>query len=338
MRAISAGIVALAVGFAIGSEVLRGVEPANAGLPARASVMSDFFRPQRADLRTDRQSDNPRIHMVSLEPGGSFIVGDDDNPPESTGSTGPRLSFEERFHPGRRLPLDPSLDSFDQRFSSALPDPRNFARPAKPEPRASGNRLPPPDARRRATARSSQSGPKLASLTSTPVSLPGKSPGIMEASLEQGSPTEDNSRTAIYDIVAHTVYLPNGQRLEAHSGLGRHMDNPRSITVKDRGPTPPNVYDLTLREKPFHGVRAIRLTPVEGSTMYGRDGMLAHSYMLGPSGQSNGCVSFSDYPAFLNAFLRGEINRLVVVERLTAPPKSNAGWFTATLKHLFKGS
>src|SRR5262245_24440279 len=31
-------------------------------------------------------------------------------------------------------------------------------------------------------------------------------------------------------------------------------------------------------------------------------------------------VSFSDYPEFLNAFLRGEVTRLVVVERLESPP------------------
>ena len=50
--------------------------------------------------------------------------------------------------------------------------------------------------------------------------------------------------------------------------------------------------------------------------MYGREGILAHPFMLGPNGQSNGCVSFKDYPAFLNAYLRGDITRLVVVQRL----------------------
>jgi hypothetical protein len=30
-------------------------------------------------------------------------------------------------------------------------------------------------------------------------------------------------------------------------------------------------------------------------------------------------VSLSDYPEFLNAFLRGEVTRLVVVERLESP-------------------
>ena len=39
--------------------------------------------------------------------------------------------------------------------------------------------------------------------------------------------------------------------------------------------------------------------------------------MLGPHGDSNGCVSIKDYDAFLQAYLNGEIKRLVVVARLT---------------------
>ena len=31
---------------------------------------------------------------------------------------------------------------------------------------------------------------------------------------------DPDSRTAIYDITARTVYMPDGRRLEAHSGLG----------------------------------------------------------------------------------------------------------------------
>jgi hypothetical protein len=134
------------------------------------------------------------------------------------------------------------------------------------------------------------------------------------------SPPEPDSRTAVYDISARTVYLPNGKNLEAHSGLGDKLDDPQYVHVKLRGPTPPNVYDLTLREKLFHGVRAIRLNPVEDDKMFGRDGMLAHSYMLGSNGQSNGCVSFKDYPKFLQAFLSGEVDRLVVVPNLGAEP------------------
>ncbi|MGY2047499.1 tlde1 domain-containing protein [Methylobacterium sp. JK268] len=120
--------------------------------------------------------------------------------------------------------------------------------------------------------------------------------------------------TAIYDITAGSVTLPNGERLEAHSGLGDKMDDPRYVHVPMRGATPPGTYDLTERERLFHGVRAIRLNPVGGSgAIHGRVGLLAHTYMLGPSGASNGCVSFRQYDRFLQAFLRGEVRRLVVV-------------------------
>ena len=132
------------------------------------------------------------------------------------------------------------------------------------------------------------------------------------------------SRTAVYDIAARTVYLPNGDRLEAHSGLGNKLDDPRYVNVKMRGPTPPNVYALALREQLFHGVPAIRLKPVDEGKMFGRDGMLAHTYMLGANGQSNGCVSFKDYQKFLQAFLRGEVERLVVVPNLGTEPSLTA--------------
>ncbi len=122
--------------------------------------------------------------------------------------------------------------------------------------------------------------------------------------------------TAVYDISTHTVYLPNGTELEAHSGLGARLDNPLYVNERMRGATPPHVYELALREKPFHGVQALRLKPVGDSNLFGRVGLLAHSYMLGPNGDSNGCVAFKDYNAFLQAFEDGEVKRLVVVAHL----------------------
>ena len=122
-------------------------------------------------------------------------------------------------------------------------------------------------------------------------------------------------KMAVYDIEAHTVFLPSGRKLEAHSGLGEWMDDPSSMRKRMHGVTPPNVYNLTLRESLFHGVQAIRLNPVDEGKMFGRDGILAHTYMLGSNGQSNGCVSFRDYAAFLRAFRDGEVNRILVVER-----------------------
>jgi len=156
---------------------------------------------------------------------------------------------------------------------------------------------------------------------------------------KEGSPPQDDGRIAIYDISAHTVYLPNGRRLEAHSGLGEAMDNPRRVHVRMRGATPPNVYNLAMREHTFHGVRAIRLNPVDESRMHGRGGILAHTYMLGSSGQSNGCVVFSNYPEFLNAFQKGEVTRMVVVDRLESPPgKLAAAELPQPVKEMLKAA
>ncbi|WP_448950842.1 tlde1 domain-containing protein [Labrys neptuniae] len=137
------------------------------------------------------------------------------------------------------------------------------------------------------------------------------------------------NRTAIYDISARTVYLPGGERLEAHSGLGAYLDDPNSVHVKNRGATPPQTYDLKPREALFHGVAALRMIPANGSgTVLGRDGLLAHTYMLGPRGDSNGCVSFKDYARFLRAYRNGEVNRLTVV---AGRGKSNS-WFASRSK------
>jgi hypothetical protein len=134
-----------------------------------------------------------------------------------------------------------------------------------------------------------------------------------------------NPKAAIYDIEHHVVYLPNGDKLEAHSGYGRWLDDPGSFERKNRGVTPPNVYTVTFREKLFHGVRALRLTPVGNSKMYGRDGMLAHTYMLGQTGQSNGCVSVKDYHKFLRAYEAGAFKQLIVVRSVEdAPPSQMA--------------
>src|SRR5262249_39071285 len=65
-------------------------------------------------------------------------------------------------------------------------------------------------------------------LVEAPLAPPGAAPSVVLAPLPPSRPIElappvnpaipyDQS-TAIYDISAHTVYLPGGMRLEAHSG------------------------------------------------------------------------------------------------------------------------
>ena len=157
---------------------------------------------------------------------------------------------------------------------------------------------------------------------------PKQSTGAMLAFAKPDNPMREPSKmdavpwpdrgngTAIYDISSGVVHMPNGEKLEAHSGIGKMRDNPDYVHVRMRGSTPPSSYRLTMREARFHGVEAIRLTPESGVNPHGRDGLLAHTYMLAKRGESNGCVVFRDYPRFLAAFKRGEIKRMVVVPKL----------------------
>ena len=61
--------------------------------------------------------------------------------------------------------------------------------------------------------------------------------------------------------------------------MGDLKDDPEHISVRMQGATPPATYDLKPREAAFHGVQALRMTPVEGSEVFGRSGLLTHRYM-----------------------------------------------------------
>jgi hypothetical protein len=279
----------------------------------------DFQRPEGSQMPS-----SSGMRLASLEMPVSGFETDDIDPSELAR---PPSAFGDRL-----LSVERS-DSFDQRFKGlAVWSDTDRAMIGEREGSAGTARQPTWE---KATDQSAigRSPPK-APAASTLVSAEKKR--VRTADLSQDSLPSADSHTAVYDIAAHTVYMPNGRRLEAHSGLGNLMDDPSHINAKDRGPTPPNVYDLTLREQPFHGVRALRLNPVDESKMFGRDGILAHTYMLGPNGQSNGCVSFNNYNAFLAAYLSGEVTRLVVVEHLanTPGPQPASEWFADTIKDL----
>jgi Protein of unknown function (DUF2778) len=314
LRAIPFGIAAVILGFVLKS-VGTQARPADTALPGpRLSVFGtihpDIFR-LSAPLGSESAGD--RLRLASLEPQVGLFDAPAKAAPiltDTSASACPNVPFEERF-----AALDDRAAPFD-RFGSADDCAASFDERFGPRFRMLASLQLPPDQddeNRRADA------PPKATTSKVQVRLEQPRKEVPQPRKEV-PPLENDGRTAIYDITARTVYLPNGRRLEAHSGFGDLMDNPRHVNVRMQGATPPNVYDLTLRERLFHGVRAIRLNPVDDSKMYGRAGILAHPYMLGANGQSNGCVSFSDYPEFLNAFLRGEVTRLVVVERLESPP------------------
>jgi hypothetical protein len=157
---------------------------------------------------------------------------------------------------------------------------------------------------------------KLSDLLPSPVKLASLGPdtGISRPGINLGALGYDR-QTAVYDISAKMLYLPSGIALESHSGMGDLRDDPGHVSQRMVGATPPATYELKPRERPFHGVRALRMTPVEGSAL-GRTGLLTHPFMLGPDGDSNGCVSIKNYDRFLRAYDDGEFTRLVVVTSL----------------------
>ena len=237
MRSVCAGIAALAIGVALGSVCRHVAGPADAVLRAESTVFSGFETvwPKSLD---DRGS---LVRVASLFPFESAI-----QEVRSPASTSRDASFGERFL------FDRKLASFDERFAGAdisieemeggTSDLLNYAslRVKDPKEHAIGKPL------------TGRSAPKLApAASSPPASAAKKRVATAEASRDSISPAEHDSRTAIYDIAARIVYMPNGRQLEAHSGLGSHMDDARYVNLKRQGPTPPNTYKLVMREEPF---------------------------------------------------------------------------------------
>ena len=277
------------------------------------------------------------------------------NPAPASANVGSTTSFDERFGPGsvRRslsfnYPWRPAPRSnFDAEFGhiqSQLggPSREEEEQGVQPAPSTSTAETTIPLPRARPVLANLQSGKsdsatassdnrtmfeKLADLVPMRFSLASLTPGDgLLGERKDLTALGYDGQTAVYDISAQAVYLPNGTKLEAHSGLGGLMDNPAYVDKRMVGATPPNVYDLKPREKLFHGVVALRMTPVGENEMHGRNGLLVHSYLLGPNGDSNGCVSIKDYDRFLAAYTNGDVKRLVVVpslrEGLTASRRS----------------
>ena len=293
------------------------ITPASDSLPdARTWARTPNLFGQSAPLRAGFQKPAPQVAAaptINLAPS---APSDEPAPPVQLASLGPDAiplpPIPDSSNLVRDVPLPVSRPAD---LKSAAVDPK-IAVPARmPKDKAADQPAAAPAAPGGSVAglfdkifgSSQPSGPALA------YANPQDGLGLPSAREAVAAPPSDRT-TAIYDISAKMVFMPDGTRLEAHSGLREMLDDPRYVHVKMRGATPPAVYDLKLREKLFHGVQAIRLTPVN-STVHGRVGLLAHTYMLGPNGDSNGCVSFRNYDAFLQAFLRGHVKRLVVVAK-----------------------
>lgn len=342
----------LGVGFAGMAASVIALASISVGTPARSSnpaspggrLIEAAFETLSSDVgeyRAPAGSQIPRVRLASLRMDFKADTAPARNE-RQTAAPRPatdRASFDERFNSFYRE----RFSSFDERFAAATERDRELTPRLVQRPGWLAAAEVPLETPKREDARLAMLALAAKAVAVSPESVgPAPNKPTRLAYAPSDAPFGDRgNRTAIYDISARAVYLPNGEKLEAHSGFGEHMDDPRSVSIRMRGVTPPNVYALSLREQLFHGDRAIRLTPVEPDKMFGRNGFLAHSYLLGPNGQSNGCVSISDYPKFLNAYLKGEIDRLVVVERLADPPPApeiDVGWLSERLKAFFNPS
>ncbi len=227
-----------------------------------------------------------------LDPNAADGASGDDQMPDSVPLPSPRPRALDN-----RAAMPPAED---RRAPQPQPGDRLIAPPAPP--RAPTTVIAPPAARQQPNSRVAIAKPD------------NPTPGVGQVFRNLFGAARPSSGVAIYDISAKTVYLPDGTRLEAHSGIGAMADNPRYVAQRMNGPTPPHTYNLSMRETRFHGVEALRLTPVDNQNRYGRTGLLAHSYLLrNGRAQSHGCVAFKDYSRFLSAFKQGKIKQLVVV-------------------------
>ena len=276
----AAGLAALAIGFLSYIWLTRDTGPASIG--------------SRTEARDLSGSGTIQQKRVGLGTAGSYIRDDG-------GASLDRMPFGERFSFDQSAPSGGSLQSsqpsapFQDRFigevlassfvgkvlapsapvwSATDPDPIRAAVPRVTMAAAASRRDTRSGISGAMSKRQSEPDFRLASASGTSFAIAYAPSNSVNNSASTASPLKgltpkepnpladiDTSRTAIYDISARTVYLPNGRRLEAHSGLGDHMDDPRYVNARGTGPTPPNVYELKLRETLFHGVRAIRLVP-----------------------------------------------------------------------------
>jgi hypothetical protein len=213
-----AAIAVLAIGFAL-------------ELPAAAPTRSasEMIQPKHLDAWVSLGSVNPDrsvVRLASLETVFESTEFTDRHSEPATFARGRTFS-------GKEIAIESGGSSFDERFASASKVPGS--RQVEEQERANGTPLDTPDLGRPAVSRHvvGQSVPDIPLPTPRPVNLSKKQLRIGEASGDLVSPSDADGHTAIYDIAAHTVYLPNGEKLEAHSGFGGYLDDARYVSEKD---------------------------------------------------------------------------------------------------------
>jgi hypothetical protein len=202
LRSTSAVMGALAFGFTLGlvfkyglaDAVPRGVPARLSDLETASSTSFDLQRPYGSQMPS-----TSGMRLASLEMPVSGFPAEDIDPHA--------LARRPGFF-GDRLFLDERLDSFDERFGGAVV--LSDTAPARREGPADAGRQPSPDLREKVTGQSgsSRSAPKPAAASAL-ASAAKKPVRTADLSQDLSSLPPADSHTAVYDIVARTVYMPN---------------------------------------------------------------------------------------------------------------------------------
>ncbi len=129
-----------------------------------------------------------------------------------------------------------------------------------------------------------------------------------------------HNKTAIYDISAATVYLPSGEKLEAHSGIAtcatiRAMLTRRCVALRHRA----LISFRCVKAYSTGSKQCVCSQPMVAIRTTATACWRTHTCCAGQD--SNGCVVFKDYARFLRAFKRGEVNRMIVVTSMSSSSK-----------------
>ena len=205
---IAVGIAALAFGYAL------GLQASPAGRSIFGMIQPGSFASQASLVP---QMPGPRgVRVASL---------DTDVVPES--------AFADTDGPSGSSTVAKRYVSFDQRL---LFDPGAFDQPAGPSAFRGAPRGPTGDERARAHRVPGALGSGGACNDPSCARRVGAAPAPSRLRRSRTCSLMPDTDTAIYDIAAHTVYLPNGQKLEAHSGLCSLLDDPRHVDAgRDHG-------------------------------------------------------------------------------------------------------
>src|SRR6476620_1517341 len=203
VRAIPLGIAAMFLTFVLKSAGTQA-GPVDTGSPGSGisvfgTIYPDIFRlpmPPRGSGRP-----HARLLLASLQPQVGFDASANrfEMLTDTSGSACWNASLDERLAAFDPRPAsfwtEDCPASFDERFRSAMPVLAS-ALPSLPDRDVHNQR------------------------TDAPKPIVSKAHLFAGQARKEVPPSGDDGRTAIYDITAHSVYLPSGHRLEAHSGLG----------------------------------------------------------------------------------------------------------------------